>query len=101
VPLLRPIGTYGIRFTLLRGKQAWLNNKLVMDKSSDDPIVLCELANGYVTAELVNFIFDVSVHPNGIHCLQERDDMRGQRSALRMQGNMKRYIELGERILDS
>jgi len=67
VPLLRPTGTYGIRFTLLRRKQAWLNNKFVMDKSGGDSVVLCELANGYVTAELVNFIFDVSVHPNGIH----------------------------------
>ena len=38
-----------------------------MDKSSDDPVVLCELANVYVTAELVNLIFDVSVQPNGIH----------------------------------
>jgi len=67
VPLLEPTRTYAIRFTLLRRKQAWLNNKLVMDKSSGDPVVLCELANGYVTAELINLIFDVSVHPNGIH----------------------------------
>jgi len=67
VPLLGPTGTYAIRFTLVRRKQAWLNNKLVMDKSSDDPVVLRELANVYVTAELVNLIFDVSVQPNGIH----------------------------------
>lgn len=67
VPSLGHTGTYGISFTLLRRKQPWLNNKLVMDKSSDNSVVLCEVANGYVTAELVNLIFDVGVHPNGIH----------------------------------
>jgi hypothetical protein len=88
LPVLEPTGTYGIRFTLLCGKQAWLNNEFVVNKSSDNSVVLCELANGYVTADFVNLIFDVSVHPNGIHWSQDREDMRGQRLALRMKGYM-------------
>jgi hypothetical protein len=59
--------TYCIRFTLFRRQRAWLNNQLVVNKSSDDSVVLCELANGYVTAEFVNLILDVGVHPNGVH----------------------------------
>jgi hypothetical protein len=65
--VLERTDTYGVRFTLLRRQQAWLNNELVMDESRDYPVVLCKLAYGYVTTDFVDLILNISKHPNGIH----------------------------------
>jgi hypothetical protein len=59
--------TYRERFALFGREQAWLNNELVVNKIWEDPLVLCEVAHGYVTTKLVDLILNISKQPNSVH----------------------------------
>ena len=61
------IRTYSVRFSLFGREQAWLDNKLVVKKSGEDPLVFCEAAHSYVTTKLVDLILDIGKQPNSIH----------------------------------
>lgn len=69
------IKTYSVRFALFCREQARLNNKLVVKKSREDPLVLCEIAHGYVTTKLVDLILKISKQPSSVHYLQKRDNV--------------------------
>ncbi len=61
------IKPYSVRFALFGGEQAWLNNKLVVKKIREYPLVLREVAHGNVTTKLVDLILKISKQPNGVH----------------------------------